>query len=111
MEKELDKYIKQKHTQEECVGFIAGWEAAMKRMGMYKVENESEKLEMIISGNKTGVKYKALETLKFNITGEEVFTKGKIYEEMDGCGKTLIDNSGDPFEIESRAWVDKFKQV
>lgn len=29
MEKQLDKYIKEKHTQEECVGFIDGFAAAM----------------------------------------------------------------------------------
>jgi hypothetical protein len=35
---ELTKYIKEKKTQEECVGFIAGWEAAIKA-----VEDESIK--------------------------------------------------------------------
>lgn len=28
LEKPLDKYIKDKHTQEECIGFIAGFEAS-----------------------------------------------------------------------------------
>ena len=32
MEKALDKYIKEKHTQEECSGFIDGWKAAMESL-------------------------------------------------------------------------------
>lgn len=38
MEKHLDKYIKEKHTQEECVGFIDGWKAAMDSLKPNQVE-------------------------------------------------------------------------
>ncbi len=42
--KELDKYIKAKHTQEECIGFIDGFERAAELFALCGVSNLRELL-------------------------------------------------------------------
>lgn len=37
MEKQLQKYIKENHTQQACVGFIDGWEACQARENSSKL--------------------------------------------------------------------------
>jgi len=41
---ELDAYIKRKHTQEECIGFIDGFERANKLFALYSVSQQRELL-------------------------------------------------------------------
>ncbi len=41
---ELDAYIKRKHTQEECIGFIDGFERANELFAIYDVSQQRELL-------------------------------------------------------------------
>lgn len=42
--KELENYVKAKHTQEECIGFIDGFERANELFALYSVSQQRELL-------------------------------------------------------------------
>jgi len=42
--KELENYVKAKHTQEECIGFIDGFERANELFALYSVSQHRELL-------------------------------------------------------------------
>ena len=79
---ELTKYIKEKHTQEECVGFSDGFELALQlatnndALGgvsdMFSFANYLEDKYTYFDNTEHG------DTYTDNITGKE-FTEGQIY--------------------------------
>jgi hypothetical protein len=44
---ELEYYVKAKHTQEECIGFIDGFERANELFALYSVSQQSELLDRL----------------------------------------------------------------
>lgn len=69
----LDKYIKEMHTQEECIGFIAGWEARDVRV----IELEKEKQEDFIVSAKQREKNRQLEIELKGLRDELAYYKRK----------------------------------
>ena len=65
---DLSAYIKDKHTQEECIGFIDGYNAALtklKILGTPDVVGQSEQLQSILTDldNKEITKHQAYDLI------------------------------------------------
>lgn len=74
LEKSLNKYIKDLHSQEECIGFIDGYKAAQKSKGQYSLE------DIKVIAIKFAEHCKSLELLGNHVTNYEELYDDSIKE-------------------------------
>lgn len=107
----LNAYIKQGHTQEECIGFIAGWEAYTRSI--------EELANMDAADRKSGINFKLLisqltSDFKEKVASDKIKVKDIFI--LSVKGETMLNNliasnvRRNPIEAKSLSMIDKFKR-